>query len=63
MVFMEYWCLLFTYDCDWSWYITDFIAIAACGGDVRSYDGCGGFLLHINTQAIAYAWQDGACLL
>ena len=55
--------VLASYDCDWSWNLTDFIALAACGGDVRAYDGCGGFLLHANTQATFYAWQVGACLM
>ena len=51
------------YDCDWSWNANDFIALAAYAGDVRSYDGCGVFYLHINTQVTYYAWEVGACLM
>ena len=49
------------YDCDWSYDIPDFIAIAACGGDVIAYDGCGVFSLLVIAQAAFYPWQVGAC--
>ena len=56
---MACWCLLFTYDCDYSTSHTD-IGYSIPGGDLNNGNGCGMLRLHFEQRSTASS-HLGAC--